>query len=629
MATTGNTPPEVSSILGCVDTYLRHKAWKSHGSRQYFKYHPSEWGKAQPLDSVIQTPTGPKKMRDINVGDTICDPHGGTTTVEEILPQGTRPVYEVEFSNSDIVKASDEHLWEVDAPVFAGDAGPKFPELGGSNLKLLTTRQISERIKTPSLSKRFYVRTPEPLSLETNLNLPTDPYAMGFSLGTGLLKTHAKDKFISKEYLYTSAENRLSFLQGLMDAGGGIDEKKRCVEFNTNSPRLADDFEWLVESLGGFVWRSIHEKEHLPPIFHFDISFTKSFKLFRLLPLKHKACSLLPRIHEVRRCISDIRLVGEEEVQCIRVSNEDGLYLTDHCIVTHNCLRKQQYNHYVSLGHIEVEPEEINSTKLRLFDKGHNMHLRWQEQYFADMGVLRGRWKCTNPYCYAFDDEGKLRWDDGIPEDKKQVMLEKKTTRIYGKDDKLGVFKPDSCVCGCSSFSYIETPVQSDELNFAGRADLILDFSNMTYEQFEGVRCSFNLRNLPKEPIVADMKTIGDFPFRKIQREGPHKEYLIQVAIYAHILDLEYGLLIYENKNDSTIDAYRVERNDAVFDTVEWQSKLMQKMADKQALPPPKPVNKDNFECKSCPFKEMCHSSKIWSDPKLDEKREKFYKNLL
>ena len=293
------------------------------------------------------------------------------------------------------------------------------------------------------------------------------------------------------------------------------------------------------------------------------------------------------------------------------------------------CLRKQQYNHYVSLGHIKVEPEDMSSTKLRLFDKGHNMHLRWQEHYFAEMGVLTGRWKCTNPYCYAFDDEGKMRFESGPNEEHKKKMLETGATRVYGKDALLGCKRPEACACGCQRFDYIETPVVSDELNFAGRADLILDFSSLTYEAFEGVRCSFNTRNLPKKPIVADMKTIGEFPFKRILTNGPHKEYLIQVAIYAHILDLDFGLLIYENKNDSSIAAYKVEKNDALFDTVRWQSLIMQKMAKSKALPPPKPVNKDNFECKTCPFKSICHSSAVWDDPGLQEKREKFYKNIL
>ena len=40
------TPKEVSSLMGLVDTYLRHKAEVVEaGNRSYDHYHPSEWGK--------------------------------------------------------------------------------------------------------------------------------------------------------------------------------------------------------------------------------------------------------------------------------------------------------------------------------------------------------------------------------------------------------------------------------------------------------------------------------------------------------------------------------------------------------------------------------------------------------
>ena len=40
------------------------------------------------------------------------------------------------------------------------------------------------------------------------------------------------------------------------------------------------------------------------------------------------------------------------------------------------CLRTQQYKHYVQKGYITLEFEPFDSKKLRLFDKGHNMHSR-------------------------------------------------------------------------------------------------------------------------------------------------------------------------------------------------------------------------------------------------------------
>lgn len=47
-------------------------------------------GKAQPLDSLVLTPTGFKRMGDIEVGDIVNAPSGGVTKVTGVFPQGLR-----------------------------------------------------------------------------------------------------------------------------------------------------------------------------------------------------------------------------------------------------------------------------------------------------------------------------------------------------------------------------------------------------------------------------------------------------------------------------------------------------------------------------------------------------------
>ena len=296
------------------------------------------------------------------------------------------------------------------------------------------------------------------------------------------------------------------------------------------------------------------------------------------------------------------------------------------------CLRTQQYKHYVELGYIEMagEEESFSSQKIRLFDKGHNMHLRWQRDYFASMGVLRGIWKCLNPFCFSWQDDGTQRWEGGPTVDQKKQMIDEGKTRVYGKEAKIGVFKPEACKCGCTEFEYHEITVVDEDLNMIGHADLVLDFSRLDEKSFNGVRKSFALDELPKEPIVADMKTINDWQFKgKVLKHGPHKEYQIQIAIYAYILGLKYGLIIYENKNDSTAAAYKVDMTPEVIETVKFQAKAMKKMAPLKLLPPPRPDDKSSSECKYCDFRSICHASSIWKDPEIDKKRNAFYKNLI
>lgn len=268
------------------------------------------------------------------------------------------------------------------------------------------------------------------------------------------------------------------------------------------------------------------------------------------------------------------------------------------------CLRKQQYKHLAHRGFINVQPASFSSQMQRLFDKGHNMHHRWQQWYFADMGILRGVWEC--PSC----------------------------KKRYGKEEKIGCFQPDKCNCGFSgTFKYHEVTVCSEDMNLIGHADIILDFSRFNKDIYDGVRVSFNEDVLPKDPIVVDMKTIGSWQWRnKLQKYGLHKEYLIQITIYAHLLDCAYGIVMYENKDNSEVSAHKVERNDVLFNKIKEQTDIMQRLANftvngkpSPKLPPPKPIDKDDYECKHCEFAPHCHKSSIWDDPNLEEKRKKFY----
>jgi len=56
-------------------------------------------GKAQPLDSIVYTRSGPKLMRDIKIGDFVCHPDGYGSKVIQIHPQGVIDKYEVTFSD--------------------------------------------------------------------------------------------------------------------------------------------------------------------------------------------------------------------------------------------------------------------------------------------------------------------------------------------------------------------------------------------------------------------------------------------------------------------------------------------------------------------------------------------------
>ena len=292
------------------------------------------------------------------------------------------------------------------------------------------------------------------------------------------------------------------------------------------------------------------------------------------------------------------------------------------------CLRKMQYELYEEMGYIKGEHDKKSNETLRIFDTGHSMHNRWAN-YFSDIGVLRGYWHCKNKMCYVFKDDGSLLLNDIC---NSKEFYQKHGSRKYGYDNLIGCHKPKSCVCGCSDFDYHEISVENSDLNFHGHADQILDFSNFDvslYKTGNPVDILFNPKDLPKYPIVVDMKTINSRDFDGKLQEKMHFEYKVQLTIYINILKLEKGVLIYENKDNSRVKIFEVNKNPELWKKIQEQASTMKSMIDSKKLPPPRPKAKSSIECRYCPFKSKCHgedgTKSIWDHPDLSELREKFY----
>ena len=156
------------------------------------------------------------------------------------------------------------------------------------------------------------------------------------------LKVNAEFKHIPDIYKYSSIQDRINLLQGLLDTDGYASKEGR-VQFYTISDKLAEDVRELVLSLGGFckIKTKIgkYKKDGVviecKKINTLTLSFTDSnIKLFRL---KRKQDRVKYRVkYKYNKYISSIEYSHEEEAQCIYVSNDDHLYVTDDFILTHN-----------------------------------------------------------------------------------------------------------------------------------------------------------------------------------------------------------------------------------------------------------------------------------------------------
>lgn len=357
-------------------------------------------GKAQPLTSNILTPTGWVKMKDVKLGQKIIGKNGKTFEITGIFPQGIKKIYKVTFSDNSHVECCADHLWAVNT------ANRNFR---GNPYKTLPLSSIIKLpIKNKYGNSNHFIPIVHPIEMEVQ-NVPLDPYFLGYLIANGCLTqntpsitipdletlyrieklipfgtkivrtTNDKDciyfnipginkkfevnpltkilrelnlmgkyfneKSIPINYLFNSLEIRIKLLQGLMDGDGSVSDNH--LEYSTGSKELANQFLFLVQSLGGIAKINLKEK---PKYFYKgkikigEISYKVSICLpNEILPfiLSRKANSYKGRIKYLPlRAIKFIEeLPKEVECQCIATSALDGLYITDNCVVTHNTVQ--------------------------------------------------------------------------------------------------------------------------------------------------------------------------------------------------------------------------------------------------------------------------------------------------
>jgi hypothetical protein len=255
--------------------------------------------------------------------------------------------------------------------------------------------EIETYYKSPNGNNKWQIPIVKPVQFENDNVLPIDPYLLGLMLGDGhitnsscvftvhkddydelfnkfnlkenkqknnnrkgniyigkllddlkLSNTRSHNKFIPDIYKYSTIENRLSILQGLMDTDGHCMLSKNgefCgTEFSTISEKLCDDVCEIVQTLGGIArkkTRHSYYKKNGKRV-ECNISYRVNIKLpsgMNPFKLKRKADRYIePKKYPVGRYIKNIEKYGESECTCISVDSPDKLYVTEHCIVTHN-----------------------------------------------------------------------------------------------------------------------------------------------------------------------------------------------------------------------------------------------------------------------------------------------------
>jgi hypothetical protein len=352
-------------------------------------------GKAQPNTCKVYTPEGYKLMGDIKIGDEVLGSDGKTQQVLGVYPQGVIDYYKVEFSDKTSTYCSADHLWAVESL----KQQERNRKTGETKYEVKTLKEIAKNYKRSNGQLNYRIPVTKPLEFNKK-KLTIHPYIMGVMLGDGSLSNnfrittsdseviqkfneilgenykinhvnrydyYIKDvknnhnllkdnfnslgllgkksdtKFIPKNYLYSSIEDRKELLRGLIDSDGYI-SKEGKISFSSTSKQLVDDFKQLVLSLGGFCSKISKRRTNYTykgetnqgkTSYRINVSFTSDIQTISYLDRKQSRYK--PRVKKAKsKYISNIELVGQTECTCIKVSNKDSLYVTDDFILTHN-----------------------------------------------------------------------------------------------------------------------------------------------------------------------------------------------------------------------------------------------------------------------------------------------------
>lgn len=357
-------------------------------------------GKDLDVNTPVLTLNGWVRAGDIQLGDYLIGQDGNPTKVIGVYPQGILDKYELTFNDNSKTNCGLNHLWLTAKTINKKTKEPHWKVL---SLKEILKDGIVRKYGTKTKSK-WRIPLTMPVNFEKQEHI-IDPYILGTLIGNGYLcgntieyigspndffitdkikklinnknisfencttknqtcnhyrfiknnerneykkeiirlglNVKSGDKFIPKEYLFDSVENRIKLLNGLMDTDGSSSPGNK-ITYSTTSKQLVENIIELVQSLGGMAWCHVYNrigevkecrgKKYIIKSLEYIINITLNDICPFSLPRKAKNW----RKTKFQKYLVNVKKIQPAESVCFRVDNKDGLFLIENYIVTHN-----------------------------------------------------------------------------------------------------------------------------------------------------------------------------------------------------------------------------------------------------------------------------------------------------
>lgn len=383
-------------------------------------------GKANPYSTPVATPSGFRKMGDLEVGDLIATPYEGVQKVSQIFEQGVNTVYVFHFDDGTEVNCMDNHrFWARTSQT--------------EDFHEMTAREIMDRYKLDSaypLSLRKGVKdfVEFPLCGEVELNekmttidLPLHPFVLGYISGSGFWNFSLsgvklkKDHFVLKkfvaigykirkkngnyylrglsdenrrkittsrqeqparipdEYKTASVQARWEYLKGVMFQNGRSKHKHPYLALPNR--QLIEDIAEVARSLG--IWAKVSRIEDEPEKIGFwKVSFVapndKELFFKQNYKIRAHVNADIPKSSSDKNILTKklqyiTKSHHKQNCRCITVTGKEHLYMTEGYTINHNTvtmlmeplydIKNKHFNGYIFRRNKDDFDNIINESK--------------------------------------------------------------------------------------------------------------------------------------------------------------------------------------------------------------------------------------------------------------------------
>ena len=277
-------------------------------------------GKAQPLSCLVRTVGGWKPMGDVVVGDRVVTPRGVTAGVVGVFPQGVTDVFSVVLEDGRLTFASGDHLWRA--------------RIDGGGWEVVRTSDMLAALRD---GKQVWLPNITVFGEE-----PSDDHQGDYGVFDAVNNQHGMVMTLRRLLRHAQWEPVVSNTGAVADEEGGKFGAPGSMVGNTTVTTEAGEVAEVVgyRVVGAGSWgdvvpnpdQLVRNLRSVGLLVHEDTRISGSWAAY--IARHSDVCEAGDARHTIR--VIGVDQTQDEVTQCIKLDDEEELYITDDWIVTHN-----------------------------------------------------------------------------------------------------------------------------------------------------------------------------------------------------------------------------------------------------------------------------------------------------